>query len=675
MSWHSVTRNTLCPICGKPDWCGRSDDGANRCMRIADAPAGWRKLKTNSDGGTVFRPVDESRNNCEVRRSKPKSRKSTTFHTLENAIDVTARMIGGNHVDTWTYHYADGSEALYVARFNMPDGSKQFRPFHKIENGYLLGDPPDNKPLPLYRLADVSNHSCVYLVEGEKCADAAISIGLATTTSAHGSKSAAKTDWRQLADREVVILPDADEAGQHYAETIASILHRLHPPAQVRILHLPDLTDGGDIVDFIEERRIDAKDNAAICREIVDLAALVPEYVPPIGRDTDSPSPVIVYLAEVKPEPVRWLWPGRIAMGKVTMIVGDPGLGKSFITLDIASRVSTGSTWPDAQSETNPAGGVVLLNAEDDVADTIRPRLDAAGADVSRIIALSAVQQKNESARLFNLATDLVALEQTIHKCEGCRLVVIDPITAYLGKTDSHKNAEIRGLLAPLAELASRYNVAFVVVSHMNKNTGGPAIYRTMGSLAFIAAVRAAWAVTKDKEDPKRRLVLPLKNNLATDIGGLAYCLVPGTHGIPYVSWDPDPVNINVDEALSGDCDVETKSELKAASDWLYEELSSGPMPAKDVKREARENSIAEKTLKRAKKDIGAEAKRQGFGEGGIWYWALPGTWFDHSGPSDAIEGQPHDVAPYEESGPLCNKQTSTGNIDSSKYSEMDTIQ
>ena len=160
--------------------------------------------------------------------------------------------------------------------------------------------------------------------------------------------------------------------------------------------------------------------------------------------------------------------------------------------------MSNEAQWPDS-SERAPLGGVVMLSAEDDAADTIRPRLDAAGADCSRVSLLAGVSRFDLEANerflaTFNLARDLRALEEAIESTPDCRLVVIDPISAFCGATDSHKNADVRGLLAPLSELAQRQHVAVVGVNHLNKSgAGGPAIYRTMGSLAFVAAARAAW--------------------------------------------------------------------------------------------------------------------------------------------------------------------------------------
>lgn len=341
-----------------------------------------------------------------------------------------------------------------------------------------------------------------------------------------------------------------------------------------------------------------------------------------------APGPVLTRLSDVQPEPIAWLWAGRIALGKLTLIAGDPGLGKSFLLLDTAARVSTGAGWPDRPGERFDPGGVVLLSAEDGVADTIRPRLDAAGADVSRIVALEAVRMIGDHGRpagqrLFDLSRDIPALEMAIRSVEDCRLVVIDPVTAYLGGVDSHKNAETRWVLAPLSAIAERHRVAMVAVTHLNKSGGGPAIYRAMGSLAFAAAARAAWAVSKDKDDPRRRLLLPIKNNIAPDTGGLAFRIEPlGVDGCPVVEWEPDPVNVSADEALSSDRDSDERTERDDAAEWLADLLAHGPRAARDVERDARDAGYSISTVRRAKAVLGVVSRKPAFG--GPWEWTLP---------------------------------------------------
>ena len=338
--------------------------------------------------------------------------------------------------------------------------------------------------------------------------------------------------------------------------------------------------------------------------------------------------PALVRMSEVKPELVEWLWPGRIALGKLTLIAGDPGLGKSFLTLDIASRVSSGSPWPDSPNNKMNSGGVVLLNAEDGISDTIRPRLDCAGADVSRIVAIESIhvvgKSLNPHTRGFDLSTDLPAIEEAINSVDCCRLVVIDPITAYLGKTDSHNNAEIRGLLAPLSDLAARYKVAVVAVTHLNKSGNGPAIYRTMGSLAFAAAARAAWAVTKDKTNDKRRLFIPIKNNIAPNTGGLAYQIASiGINGANVV-WESDPVTLSADDALSSDrVEAGKPTEQDDVEVWLHSYLRDAPKRVNDILKDAKNAGYSVATLRRAKAGLGVVSNKEGV-DSACWVWSLP---------------------------------------------------
>lgn len=348
--------------------------------------------------------------------------------------------------------------------------------------------------------------------------------------------------------------------------------------------------------------------------------AVSPEATGPTRR------PVLVTVADVLPEKVAWLWPGRFAIGKLSLLAGDPGLGKSFVTLDMAARVSTGSAWPDAPNSPNPVGGVILLSAEDDPADTIRPRLDGTGADVSRIKVLSGVSRPGNSRQdvetSFSLDKDLGALDMAVQQTDGCRLVIIDPVTAYLGGVDSHKNADVRALLAPLGQLAARHRVAVIAVSHLNKNAAGPAVYRSMGSLAFTAAARAVWLVVKDRDAPSRRLLLPAKNNLAPDVSGLAYSIQPdGLGGSPVVVWEREPVTVQADEAL-GDVRGRGTERLADATEWLRDLLDGGKVPARDALREGKENGFSEGLIRKSLKRIGRQT-RDGFGPGSQCYWSL----------------------------------------------------
>ena len=325
-------------------------------------------------------------------------------------------------------------------------------------------------------------------------------------------------------------------------------------------------------------------------------------------------APVLVRLSDVQAESVSWLWPGRIPRGKLTLIIGDPGQGKSFLTLDLAARVSSGRAWPDG----TPAvfGDVVLLTAEDGLSDTVRPRLDAMSGDPARVHVITAIRA-GERERGFDLTKDVEHLESAIKKT-GADLVVIDPVSAYLGKADSYKDAEVRGILAPVAALAERTGVAIIGIMHLTKSQQRQAIHRAQGSIAFVGAARAVFAVAADRGDPERRLFLPVKMNVARKAPGLAFRLVE-VGGAARVEWDENPVNVDVEDVLAGPDLVTERTERDEATDFLREILARGPVAADDVKDQARAAGISERTLSRAKADLGVEAEKTGF-EGG-WVW------------------------------------------------------
>lgn len=336
--------------------------------------------------------------------------------------------------------------------------------------------------------------------------------------------------------------------------------------------------------------------------------------------EAEKPEAIIRRLTNVEREQLTWLWPGRIPLGKLTLLAGDPGLGKSFVTLDIAARVSSGSPWPDLPLFPQSPAGVVLFNAEDDLADTIAPRLDNAGADDTNILIVEGVSFMGQR-RHFSLEQDLPRLIEVIEQNPGTRLVIIDPISAYTGKVDSHNNSEVRGLLAPLAEIASRFDLSIVAVTHLSKSGGAKAVYRAMGSLAFAAASRAVWAIVKDQDNPQRRLFLPAKLNLAQDPDGLAYRIVEGK-----VVWELDPVRMHADDAFAAEMRTNNGSgtrgsERREAAEWLREHLADGPKPASEVIEAGEQQGYSERTLRRAYKLIGQKTRKESFD--GPWLWEV----------------------------------------------------
>jgi len=347
-----------------------------------------------------------------------------------------------------------------------------------------------------------------------------------------------------------------------------------------------------------------------------------PAAAPAEAKQADGP--MMVCMADVRRVVLRWLWPGRIPLGKLAMITGDPKLGKSVLSLSIAAAVSRGLPWPDGADAPEP-GGVVLLSAEDDPADTIRPRLDAAGADVSRVHLLAAVRRQGKE-RHPSLADDLPAIVAAVAAVPGCRLLIVDPITAYMGGTDSHVNAEVRGMLAPLAKIAADAGIAVVLIAHMNKASGGKALYRVNGSLAFVAAARATHVCVEDAAEKGRVLFLPSGGNLGPDAKGLAYRVVgsPEDATVPVLAWEPEPVDVTAGEALAREADGADAGERGATADaevFLRDALAGGPRKAGDVQRDARTAGLAVRTLARARERLGVRPVKMG---GGPWLWALP---------------------------------------------------
>jgi hypothetical protein len=576
------------------------------------------KSSTHNQAGTGYVGKAFRVPNAESKSGKA----STAFATSDDALAAAGRgLAGATLAAAWSYHTMDGAEVMCVGRFNLTDGSKQFRPVHLASDGWRIGDPPGL--LPLYGAHELPADGRVYVCEGEKATDAARAIGLPTVTSAHGSASAARSDWTPLAGREVVILPDNDGPGEKYARDVSRLLVKLDPAARVKIVELPELPPAGDIVEYVAARAELAA--ASIASSIVDLAdaAAILNPAEIVG------GPVLICLADVEAREIEWLWPGRVALGRITLLVGKPGEGKSFLTTDMAARISTGTRWPDGSE--CPAGSVILVSAEDDPGDTIKPRLDAHHADARRVHLLSAVRRIDAEGKqhdvLFTLE-DVAALEAALKQHPDCKLIVVDPIGSFLGgDTDSHRDNEVRGVLAPVAMLAEKYGPAVLVVAHRRKGGGGSADDAALGSRAFTGIARAVWHLSRDGENPRRRLLLAGKNNLAPEGDGLAFNIVGEP---PAIEWEGAPVKMSADEAFAIQAGGDEQrpgpdpAALNEASEWLADALLPKPLSAAEVIKLGKAAGHAEKTIRRAKGKLGIAARKCGMTGG--WVWEHPGT-------------------------------------------------
>jgi putative DNA primase/helicase len=338
-------------------------------------------------------------------------------------------------------------------------------------------------------------------------------------------------------------------------------------------------------------------------------------------------APNLVCMADVAPVPVSWLWPYRIALGRITLLVGRPGAGKSYFTAWLAATLSTGRNFPDGCH--GILGDTIILNAEDDPADTTRPRLDACGADCSHVHILESAKATDANGktveRLVTLA-DLPIIEAALEQRRETRLLVVDPIGSYLGRdTDAHRDNEVRAVLGPIAKLAKCYNVAALLVCHTRKSAGDSADDAVLGSRGFSGIARGNWHLSLDPDDRDRHLLLPGKNNLGPPKDGLAFRLEG--EPTPAIVWENGPVAISADDALAAEARSAAEKRKPgpspdkrlAAGRWLAEFLQDGPKTPAEIREAADTAGHAWRTVQDAANDQNIERDRSGYGGGTLW--------------------------------------------------------
>lgn len=361
---------------------------------------------------------------------------------------------------------------------------------------------------------------------------------------------------------------------------------------------------------------------------------------PSVSKTKDVP--VLVKLSTVKPSAITWVRPRTWPRGKLSIVAGDPGLGKSFLALDAAARISRGTEWPEGGKA--PRGNVVILTAEDALSDTVRPRLDAMGADAKKIIALQAIKSGDGQERLPALKGDLPILEGVVQKHRPA-LVIIDPLSAYLGNA----SPSVRGLLAQVARLAERYKTAVVAVMHLNKSSA-KGLYRVSGSVAFTAAARSVFLVAQGHPTPEanashsdgeakpaasgpRTYFGAVKMNLAAHPPVLAFCIKQNGKGA-VIEWENAPVDVNLEAVLTAQAETsDERHERLAAKDWLKEVLTAagGSLTVDVIKQHANDVEMSWSSIRRAKQLLGVKSERTGWGAWGHWKWSLPAP-RDHAG-------------------------------------------
>jgi putative DNA primase/helicase len=335
--------------------------------------------------------------------------------------------------------------------------------------------------------------------------------------------------------------------------------------------------------------------------------------------------------ADVAPEAIRWLWTNNIARGKFHLIAGAVGAGKTTLALAVlATLTRRGGRWPDGTLVDEPVNGLIW-SGEDDVADTLIPRLLAMGADMSRVYFVGDVLVDGK-ARPFDPARDMQSLEMEARRIGDVGLLIVDPVVQAVAG-DSHKNTEVRRSLQPLTDLARRLDAAALGISHFSKGSAGrDPVERVTGSVAFGALPRIVFAAAKTTDDAGKvtRIFVRAKSNIGPDGGGFTFDLeqvdLPGHDGITgsRVLWTGGIEGTARDLLAAAEMtdNPEDRGATDEATDWLRDMLVDGAMKAADVQKQARIAGISDKGLRRAREKLGIRPKKQDFTGG--WIWSLP---------------------------------------------------
>ena len=337
-------------------------------------------------------------------------------------------------------------------------------------------------------------------------------------------------------------------------------------------------------------------------------------------------SAVLQKASELKPKPINWIWSGWIAGSKFHLLGGVAGTGKTTISLALVSSITTGGKFPDGSNA--PIGNVVIWTGEDDVCDTLTPRLMAMGADLDKVHFIQGMKTGTDE-RPFEPSSDMPFLRDAIEKIGDVKVLIIDPIVSVV-KGDSHKNAEVRKDLIPLVQMSELLGFAIIGITHFSKGTSGrEPIERITGSLAFGAVARVVLVAskTKNEDGDDIRIFLRAKSNIGIDEGGFEYSLESATtdNGIETsrVLWG-SLIEGSARELL-GEAEEESDGGgIKGCMSLITDLLAYGEVAATQMEKDCKGAGYSFATMRRAKKQLGIKSIKQGMGSKGIWVWEMP---------------------------------------------------
>ena len=581
--------------------------------------------------------------------SKKQKKRHATCDDAIAAVRWSVEQDGKEVVDVIPYPYVGGNSKPfgYSVRFNFADGSKTFRQVHVDGDAWISG--AGSNPWPLYLLDEIPDDGVIYVHEGEKSADAGMRCGLPSIASKGGSKAATQTDWSPIAGRDVVILPDNDEAGEKFVAKVTTLLHALDPPATVKVVRLKARPpEGGDLADILEQYKEPelvkgAVEGTAAWEATVPFATAVAgnsaaQNVPAGAKPsiTNEPRLLLQSLADVEVEDIKWLWKNRIAIGSLTVLTGPPGMTKSFLTVDLAARVSLGAKHPDG-SGTCPQGKVIFFTMEDAPGEAIKPRLEACRGDADQVLYAHGMVDKPDDdaddARMIRLNTELDKLRRDIERVGNVKLLIFDPLEEYI-RGDGNSSKDIRAVLTPLSKMARTLGIAIVAVHHINKRSKDVSAVQTVGGAgAWTQVPRTVLYVLNDPEDEnvtftRRRMVVVAKSNYGGTNEGQMYRLTDAEY--PAVEWLPDVLKVDAEDVIrrSRSNDDGRKQRGQDKREAAYNDLRSimlehVRLPGQDINDRMEQLGHSTRQIRSAKKELGL-IKHTRKNPRDPWEWSLP---------------------------------------------------
>jgi hypothetical protein len=578
----------------------------------SDARAGNAQ---DSDGLDGFSLAEFLRPQAVVRRQPFRSDYPHGENAAPSAGPATAEYI---------YKNAQGRLYMRVVR----TAGKSFPTYHWSGGEWVPGWPKEVMPYRLPELLAAPADVLVIICEGEKDCDTAARHGFVATCNPGGAgKWQPELTQYFKGKQRICIMEDNDAPGAKHTAVILRALRDVVP--NIGVVRFPELKPGGDLTDFFEAggnkpyllTRIDAALQAGVARPYV-----------------------IVTASEVELENVSWIWPGHLAHGALELLAGDPDIGKSQVHMSYAASVTRGTPWPDGFPGSAPQR-VLLVSAEDNYANTVSPRAVAAGVDLTRLIYFKGLV-RNGKQEIFLLSSGLLELEQILLDYDDIGLVLIDPITAYMGspasgRFDSHRATDVRSVLGPLKDMSERHQIAISAITHPPKGAKASPLDSFIGSQAYIAAARIAHLCVPETEpglagavrNAGRVFFTQVKNNLGSKAATLAYHLDTKSIGFdrfgeplrpaPYVLWE-GMIDVTSAEALAQARAV-AKTKVNLVHEFLRDILASGPVLQKVIVERGAAKKISLPQLRRARKAVGAVTfKRSGGNVISPWLWALP---------------------------------------------------